>query len=74
VQRSRTAAEISSAWPFRLGSRGNSSLAGHFGRRADKRANQHANNYVEHYKAPVRFGLGGVPLGNEFAVITEKDA
>src|SRR3979409_1756017 len=28
----------------------------------------------EHYKPPVRFGLGGVPLGNEFAVITEKDA
>src|SRR5258706_7695965 len=27
-----------------------------------------------HYKPPVRFGLGGVPLGNEFAVITEKDA
>ena len=28
----------------------------------------------QHYKPPVRFGLGGVPLGNEFAVITEKDA
>jgi D-threo-aldose 1-dehydrogenase len=28
----------------------------------------------EHYKPPVGFGLGGVPLGNEFAVITEKDA
>ena len=28
----------------------------------------------EHYKPTVRFGLGGVPLGNEFAVITEKDA
>ncbi len=28
----------------------------------------------EHYKPPVPFGLGGVPLGNEFAVITEKDA
>ena len=28
----------------------------------------------EHYRPPVRFGLGGVPLGNEFAVITEKDA
>src|SRR3979409_925152 len=26
------------------------------------------------YRPPVRFGLGGVPLGNEFAVITEKDA
>jgi D-threo-aldose 1-dehydrogenase len=28
----------------------------------------------EHYKPPVRFGLGGVPLGNEFAFVTEKDA
>jgi D-threo-aldose 1-dehydrogenase len=28
----------------------------------------------EHYRPPVRFGLGGVPLGNEFAVVTEKDA
>src|ERR1700726_1201463 len=28
----------------------------------------------EPQKPPVRFGLGGVPLGNEFAVITEKDA
>jgi D-threo-aldose 1-dehydrogenase len=28
----------------------------------------------EHYKPAVRFGLGGVPLGNEFANITEKDA
>jgi D-threo-aldose 1-dehydrogenase len=29
---------------------------------------------TERYKLPVRFGLGGVPLGNEFAVITEKIA
>jgi D-threo-aldose 1-dehydrogenase len=28
----------------------------------------------EHYKPPFRFGIGGVPLGNEFAVITDKDA
>ena len=28
----------------------------------------------QHYKPPIRFGLGGVPLGNEFAVVTEKDA
>jgi D-threo-aldose 1-dehydrogenase len=28
----------------------------------------------KHYKPAVRFGLGGVPLGNEFAIITEKDA
>lgn len=74
MQRCRTAAEISSAWPFRARQSRQQLLAEHFGRRADKMANQHANNYVEHYKAPVRFGLGGVPLGNEFAVITEKDA
>jgi hypothetical protein len=39
-----------------------------------KRANQMQTTMPEHYKPPVRFGLGGVPLGNEFAVITEKDA
>src|ERR1700730_8093649 len=27
-----------------------------------------------HYKPPIKFGLGGVPLGNEFAVVTDKDA
>jgi D-threo-aldose 1-dehydrogenase len=27
-----------------------------------------------HYKLPFKFGLGGVPLGNEFAVIPDKDA
>jgi D-threo-aldose 1-dehydrogenase len=27
-----------------------------------------------HYKPPYKFGLGGVPLGNEFAVVTDKDA
>ena len=27
-----------------------------------------------HYKPPFAFGLGGVPLGNEFAVETDKDA
>jgi D-threo-aldose 1-dehydrogenase len=27
-----------------------------------------------HYKPPFRFGLGGVPIGNEFAVVTDKDA
>jgi D-threo-aldose 1-dehydrogenase len=28
----------------------------------------------EHYKPSFRFGIGGVPLGNEFAVVTDKDA
>jgi D-threo-aldose 1-dehydrogenase len=27
-----------------------------------------------HYKPGFKFGLGGVPLGNEFAVVTDKDA
>jgi D-threo-aldose 1-dehydrogenase len=27
-----------------------------------------------HYKLPFKFGLGGVPLGNEFTVVTDKDA
>jgi D-threo-aldose 1-dehydrogenase len=27
-----------------------------------------------HYKTPFKFALGGVPLGNEFAVVTEADA
>ena len=27
-----------------------------------------------HYKPPHRFAMGGVPLGNEFAVVTDKDA
>ena len=27
-----------------------------------------------HYKPPFTFGLGGVPLGNEFAVVTDKNA
>jgi D-threo-aldose 1-dehydrogenase len=27
-----------------------------------------------HYKPPINFGMGGVPLGNEFAVVTDKDA
>src|SRR3984885_9565424 len=27
-----------------------------------------------HYKPSFRFGMGGVPLGNEFAVVTDKDA
>src|SRR5271154_331621 len=39
-----------------------------------KGANQMEATMSEHYKPPVRFGLGGVPLGNEFAVITEKQA
>ena len=55
--------------------RGSSYFEGHFGCRADnKRATKMQTTISEHYKPPVRFGLGGVPLGNEFAVVTEKAA
>src|SRR5258708_8119108 len=27
-----------------------------------------------HYKPPFTFGMGGVPLGNEFEVVTDEDA
>ena len=27
-----------------------------------------------HYVLPVKFGLGGVPLGNEFEVVSDEDA
>jgi D-threo-aldose 1-dehydrogenase len=44
--------------------------------RGDSRSmnmNDNATSSV-HYKLPFKFGLGGVPLGNEFAVVTDKDA
>jgi D-threo-aldose 1-dehydrogenase len=33
-----------------------------------------SNGSNAHYKPPFKFGMGGVPLGNEFAVVTDKDA
>jgi D-threo-aldose 1-dehydrogenase len=33
-----------------------------------------ANGSNAHYKPLFKFGMGGVPLGNEFAVVTDKDA
>ncbi len=27
-----------------------------------------------HYRPPFKLGLGGVPLGNEFSVVTDEDA
>jgi len=45
---------------------------------ADIRSRNHmqnnANSGSVHYKPAFKFGLGGVPLGNEFAVVTDKDA
>lgn len=26
------------------------------------------------YRPPIRFGMGGVPMGNEFSIVTDKDA
>src|ERR1700676_3608892 len=50
------------------------------GRTSDGRSMNNMKNSTSsvsnnvHYKLPFKFGLGGVPLGNEFAVITDKDA
>jgi D-threo-aldose 1-dehydrogenase len=32
------------------------------------------NDVKGHYKPPFKFGMGGVPLGNEFEVVTDEDA
>src|SRR5690349_11760691 len=32
------------------------------------------NNGKAHYKPPFKFGMGGVPLGNEFELVTDEDA
>jgi D-threo-aldose 1-dehydrogenase len=37
-------------------------------------ANTSGGNSKGHYKPPSKFGMGGVPLGNEFEVVTDKDA
>jgi D-threo-aldose 1-dehydrogenase len=44
------------------------------GRNMNSMENSADRNSGVHYKPPFRFGLGGVPLGNEFAVVTDKDA
>jgi hypothetical protein len=56
------------------GSRRSGYLVGQFGQLAGKGQTSMQSTTTERYKLPVRFGLGGVPLGNEFAVITEKVA
>lgn len=37
---------------------------------------QNATNSTgrHHYRPPHRFGMGGVPLGNEFSIVTDEDA
>jgi D-threo-aldose 1-dehydrogenase len=50
-------------------------LAGSVSGRSVNRMEDTINNgNTCHYKPPFRFGMGGVPLGNEFAVVTDKDA
>jgi D-threo-aldose 1-dehydrogenase len=49
------------------------------GNTSDGRSMNNMNNNASsginvHYEPPFKFGLGGVPLGNEFAVVPDKDA
>jgi D-threo-aldose 1-dehydrogenase len=44
------------------------------GRSVNSMENNTSSGSNTHYKPPFKFGLGGVPLGNEFAVVTDKDA
>src|ERR1700745_1779811 len=45
-------------------------------RNANEKAAQNAANTSpqRHYKPPFKFGMGGVPLGNEFSIVTDEDA
>jgi D-threo-aldose 1-dehydrogenase len=40
----------------------------------DRAQNESDRARQGHYKPPFKFGIGGVPLGNEFSVVTDKDA
>ena len=44
------------------------------GRSMNNMINNTSNGSNVHYNPPFKFGLGGVPLGNEFAVVTDKVA
>ena len=44
------------------------------GRSMNKMNSKTSSGSNVHYKPPFKFGLGGVPLGNEFAVVPDKDA
>src|SRR5216684_8033301 len=44
------------------------------GRSMNNLKNNTSSGSNAHYKLPFTFGLGGVPLGNEFALVTDKDA
>lgn len=45
----------------------------------DDEATDRAQNEADsarqgHYRPPFKFGMGGVPLGNEFSIVTDEDA
>ena len=44
------------------------------GRSMNNMENNASSGSSVRYKLPFKFGLGGVPLGNEFAVVPDKDA
>ena len=44
------------------------------GRRVNRMEDTINNGSTRHDKPPFRFGRGWVPLGNEFAVVTDRDA
>jgi len=56
--------------PGSASAQGNTSEGGSM----NKMTNNTSSDSNVHYKPPFKFGLGGVPLGNEFAVVTDKDA
>jgi D-threo-aldose 1-dehydrogenase len=42
--------------------------------RTDTMQNPTDNSSQGHYRPPFKFGMGGVPLGNEFSIVTDEDA
>lgn len=50
--------------------------AGNTSEKPDTNAAKNASgaSFQGHYKPPFRFGMGGVPLGNEFSIVTDEDA
>ncbi|MGB9415530.1 MAG: aldo/keto reductase [Acidobacteriaceae bacterium] len=71
----RTAAIGSAALAATVVSPGAASASGNAGMDGSNNMEQMGvSDNKGHYKPPYRFALGGVPLGNEFAVVTDKDA
>ena len=40
----------------------------------DRAQNEADSDRQGHYRPPFKFGMGGVPLGNEFSIVTDEDA